>query len=31
MGPAIYFPEKGKSLGFVTEQQALWLEIHIVQ
>lgn len=30
MGPAIYFPEKGKSLGFVTEQ-TLWLEIHIVQ
>lgn len=31
MTPTIHFPEKAKSLGFVSEKQALWLERHIVQ
>lgn len=31
MRPTIHFPEKVKSLGFVSEKQALWLERHIVQ
>lgn len=31
MRPTTSFPEKANNLGFINEQQALWLERPIVQ